>query len=166
MDDPRFMQSALREAEIALRRGEFPVGCALVQEGRVLLTASRSGTLGPVPSEMDHAEMLPLRDLEKRKEAVDRSRLSLYCTLEPCLMCFGAILLSGIGRLVWAYEDVMGGGTRLDRGGLSPLYRDNPIEVVPGVSRAESLRLFRSFFSRPGASYWRDSLLARYTLER
>jgi tRNA(adenine34) deaminase len=41
---------------------------------------------------------------------IDRSTVTMYCTMEPCLMCFSAILLSGIGRIVYAYEDVMGGG--------------------------------------------------------
>ncbi len=79
-------------------------------------------------------------------------------------MCFAAIVLSGIGRIVYAYEDVMGGGSGLDRSGLPPLYRDAQLTVVPGVLRKDSLVLFKRFFADSGNPYWSDSLLSRYTL--
>ena len=79
-------------------------------------------------------------------------------------MCFATMLLSGIRRYVWAYEDVMGGGTSLALQGLSPLYKDMEVAVVTGVLRRESLTLFGRFFRN--YSYWQDSLLADYTLEQ
>jgi tRNA(adenine34) deaminase len=97
---------------------------------------------------------------------MDRSRLTIYCTMEPCLMCFSAIMLSGIGRIVYAYEDVMGGGTGCDRSTLSPLYRDTHLTVVAGVLREKSLSLFQRFFADSGNPYWADSLLSRYTLNQ
>ncbi len=79
-------------------------------------------------------------------------------------MCFGAILLSGIGKLVWAYEDAMGGGTSLSREKLAPLYRERKIEIVTHVLRQESLALFQQYFKLNSNRYWKDSLLATYTL--
>jgi tRNA(adenine34) deaminase len=79
-------------------------------------------------------------------------------------MCFSAIVLSGIGRIVYAYEDVMGGGTGLDRSDLPPLYRDAKLTVIPGVLRKNSLVLFQRFFADSGNPYWSNSLLSRYTL--
>ena len=79
-------------------------------------------------------------------------------------MCFGAILISGIGRIVFAYEDVMGGGTRCDLSSLAPLYRERDIDIMADVLRGESLTLFKRFFSDPRNTYWKGSLLARYTL--
>lgn len=78
----------------------------------------RINSRGRKPSEIDHAEIIALRNLENLALPADRRRMTLYCTLEPCLMCFGAVLLSGIGTLVYAYEDVMGGGTACDHSGL------------------------------------------------
>ncbi|MBC2744576.1 MAG: nucleoside deaminase [Desulfosarcina sp.] len=104
--------------------------------------------------------------LDLAQEAIDRSTLTLYCTMEPCLMCFSAILLSGIGRIVYAYEDVMGGGTGCDRSGLPTLYRDTQLTVISGVLRENSLALFQRFFADSGNPYWADSLLSRYTLKQ
>ena len=58
----------------------------------------------------------------------------------------------------------MCGGTACDRSVLPPLYRDRRITIVPGILRAESLALFKSFFRNPANGYWAGSLLAEYTL--
>ena len=79
-------------------------------------------------------------------------------------MCYGAIILSGIREIVYAFEDVMGGGTGCDTASMAPLYRQN-IRIVPHIRRGESLALFKTFFSNPTNTYWKDSPLARYTLE-
>jgi tRNA(adenine34) deaminase len=79
-------------------------------------------------------------------------------------MCFGALLISGIGTIVYAYEDAMGGGTSCDRSQLPELYHHNGVQIIPGVMRSESLALFKAYFSDPDIDYWRDSYLARYTL--
>lgn len=159
-----YMQIALDLAGRALDRDEFPVGCIMVYEGRIIARGERTGTRRAVPSEVDHAEMLALRRLEASTEPIDRKQITVYATLEPCLMCFGALLISGIGTLVYAYEDAMGGGTACDRTRLPALYRDNDLRIIPHVGRAESLRLFQDFFSRPHIDYWRNSRLEAYTL--
>jgi tRNA(adenine34) deaminase len=163
MNHSIFMEEALAEAKQALNRGEFPVGCVIVHEGKIIVSGSRQGTAGQLVSETDHAEILALRKLEQ-STPVDRSRLTLYCTLEPCLMCFGAILISGIRHIVFAYEDVMGGGTRCDLDRMPPLYSSLPVILVPHILRDKSLFLLKSFFSNPDNTYWKDSLLATYTL--
>jgi tRNA(adenine34) deaminase len=60
----------------------------------------------------------------------------------------------------------MGGVTGCDFGALPALYRQNAVKVVPGVLRQESLELFKAFFSAPANHYWRNSLLAEYTLNQ
>lgn len=158
------MQKALDLAGQALNRDEFPVGCIMVYEDLVIAQGERTGTQREIPSEMEHAEMIALRRLEGLAEPVDRSQITLYATLEPCLMCFGAILLSGIGTIVYAYEDAMGGGTSCNLEQMPELYKNNSTTIVPGICRSESLSLFKRFFANPEIDYWRDSLLADYTL--
>lgn len=164
MNYDRFMGAALREAQKALARGDFPVGCVMVHEGRIVARGSRKGTCGDGRNELDHAEIVALRRLAGRKKPVDASAITVFSTLEPCLMCFSALMLHGIGEIVYSYEDAMGGGTACDRLRLSPLYRDSRIRVRCGVRRGESLALFKAFFADPRHSYWRGSYLAEYTL--
>jgi tRNA(adenine34) deaminase len=166
MDYDLFMGYALDSARQALSAGEFPVGCVLVADGRVVASGARKGTTGDSPNEIDHAEVIILRQLVDLNAPLDRRKAVLFSTMEPCLMCYGAILLSGIGTLVYAYEDVMGGGTGCDLTRLNPLYRDRKVRIVPRIRRSESLTLFKRFFSNPENRYWSESLLARYTMEQ
>ncbi|MHB8791522.1 MAG: deaminase [Desulfobulbaceae bacterium] len=156
------MRLALNEAAAALQAGEFPVGCVLVSGGRAVAAARRRNSSGPGANELDHAEVLGLRELLQQSPGADCREITVYSTMEPCLMCFATLLLSGIRRFVWAYEDVMGGGTGLELKQLPELYAGMEVELVPGVLRSESLALFQEFFRCH--SYWGDSLLARYTL--
>lgn len=162
--DTIFMAAALDHARRALNEADFPVGCVIADDANVVAHGRRTGTAAASTNEIDHAEINALRSLHHRAPGFDGSRLSIYCTMEPCLMCFSAILLSGIGRIVYAYEDVMGGGTACDRSGMAPLYRDAEVTVIAGVLREKSLALFQRFFRRSGNDYWADSLLSRYTL--
>lgn len=162
--DTAFMKAALDLAQTALEHGEFPVGCVIADGDTMVAQGWRTGTTAGSTNEIDHAEINALRTLYDVRPDIERSNLTLYGTMEPCLMCFSAIILSGIRRLVYAYEDVMGGGTGCDRSAWSPLYRDAHLIVIPGVLREDSLILFRRFFAESGNPYWTDSLLSRYTL--
>jgi tRNA(adenine34) deaminase len=164
--DTALMAVALNLAKDALAKGDFPVGCVIANDETVIAQGRRTGTADGPANEIDHAEINALRFLYRHAPDIDRVRLTIYCTMEPCLMCFSAIMLSGIGRIVYAYEDVMGGGTGCDRSGLPPLYRENPLTVIAGVLRERSLILFQRFFSASGNAYWADSLLSRYTLDQ
>ncbi len=158
------MRVALQEAKGALEGGDFPVGCIVVAQGRVVASGRRSGTAEGPGNELDHAEVTALRRLLEAGGVPDGSDATLYCTMEPCLMCFGAILLSGVSRVVWAYEDAMGGGASCDLSSVGPLYREAGVAVQGRVLRGESLALFKTFFSNPDNGYWKDSFLERYTL--
>jgi tRNA(adenine34) deaminase len=124
------------------------------------------GTADGGGNELDHAEMVALRRLVKRKPDTEAADITAFCTMEPCLMCFCALMLHGIGTIVYAYEDAMGGGTSCPRGQLNPLYRNSRIVVRGGVRRGESLALFKAFFSDSTNRYWRSSRLSEYTLKQ
>ena len=158
----QLMDLALEEARAALAAGEFPVGCVMVAEGQVVAKGRRQNSLEGCRNEIDHAEILTLRQLLAERPELDLTTVTVYSTLEPCLMCYSTMLLSGIRSFVWAYEDVMGGGANLPLYMLNTLYAQMKVTLVDRVRREESLHLFQQFF-RSG-SYWQDSLLARYTM--
>jgi len=160
------MKQALSQAEKAFSAGEFPVGCVIADKEKILVTGFRHATIGQDSNEIDHAEIVALRALYGKKSIESKNELTLYCTMEPCLMCFGAILISGIHRIVYAYEDVMGGGTGCDLSKASPLYSEKNVVIVPHVMRRQSLALFKAFFSKAENDYWKNSLLAEYTLSQ
>jgi tRNA(adenine34) deaminase len=160
-----FMRLALGEADRAMAAGEFPVGCVLVHGERVLVGGSRQASHGTQRNELDHAEMVALRRMHRLADTPPQG-LTLYSTMEPCLMCFAALMLAGIATIVYAYEDAMGGGTACDLESLPALYRQRRPQIVGGVMRRESLIRFHAFFSDPQNDYWRGSALAAYTLSQ
>ncbi len=167
MDHEYFMGIALMEAEKALSKNEFPVGCIITQDDEVLVTGARSGSSGITPNEIDHAEINALKQLAHlNNEYLIKEKLCIYSTLEPCLMCFGAIILSGIHKIVYAYEDIMGGGTNCNLKMLTPLYQNMDITIIKGIKRENSLNLFKIFFNSPENMYWQNSLLSQYTREQ
>jgi tRNA(adenine34) deaminase len=165
MDYEYFMRKALALAEKALSKGEFPVGCVMVHQNKVLVSGSRIHSKGTVINETDHAEIIALQQLALEKD-IEKSKVSVFCNLEPCLMCYGALMLSGIGEIVYAYEDVMGGGTTCDLSTLNPLYKNTKISLTPNILRSESLELFKTYFLNPETNYLQGSLLETYTLSQ
>ena len=140
------------------------MGCVLVKEDRVIASGRRKNSSGEHANELDHAEVNTLKDLMKNKPQYNMKGVTAYSTMEPCLMCYTTLLLSGIRSFVWAYEDIMGGGTNIPLDQLNQLYAEMRVERIPDILRTESLALFQDFFRR--YSYWGDSELARYTLRQ
>lgn len=164
-----YMAEALAEAATALAQGEFPVGCVIVHAGQVVARGRRrqsGGSPQQMINEVDHAEVLALRELLARHPELPPSEVIVYATLEPCLMCYATLLISGVRTIVYAYEDVMGGGTKLRLDQLPPLYQAMSISVTPHILRAQSLHLCQRFFSGDTSPYLRGSLLATYTLNQ
>lgn len=159
-----FMLEALVEANQALENQEFPVGCVIVAGEKILARGQRANSLSG--NELDHAEIVALRELRKNYPDRLNEELVAYSTMEPCLMCFSALLLNNVHTIVYGYEDIMGGGTNIPLTELKPLYAHKKVHIVPGVMREECLKLFKRYFSEDTSGYWKDSLLAHYTLEQ
>jgi len=163
-----YMRIALEQAKEALALGEFPVGAVFVHEGKVVVSGKRAHTheQKETVNEIDHAEILALRSLLSLETTFAAQEVTVYSTMEPCLMCYSTMILNGIRNIVYAYEDVMGGGTNLPLDSLNPLYKEMKVNIVPYVLRKQSLELFQQFFSNSENLYWKDSLLANYTLQQ
>ena len=144
--DVEAMRLAIAEAELALASGEVPVGAVLLDaDGAVLATGrnEREKTHDPTA----HAEVVAIR---KAAEALGEWRLTgttLVVTLEPCVLCAGAILAARIPRVVFGAWDEKAGAA----GSVYDLLRDRRVahraEVVAGVLEAECGRLLTGFFS-------------------
>lgn len=105
--DHKYIARAIQVALEAERRGNLPVGALITLDGAVIAEAG-SSILVPVYHPGRHAEMEALRSVPP--ELWPRSReMTCYSTLEPCVMCFGALLLHGVGRIVFGAEDKAGG---------------------------------------------------------
>jgi tRNA(adenine34) deaminase len=142
--DEHFMRMALREAAEASEHGDVPVGCVVVHDGEVVGAGHNERELRGDPTA--HAEVLALRAAAQQLGGWRLLGTVVYCTLEPCPMCAGAIQQARAARLVFGAPDqkVGAAGTVVD-----PL-RDprllHRVEVQGGVLAAEALSLLRSFF--------------------
>jgi tRNA(adenine34) deaminase len=142
--DERFMREALRLAREGEAAGEAPVGAVVVQGGEIV----GRGWNAPI-SRCDptaHAEILALREAAARLGNYRLSGASLYCTLEPCVMCAGALVAARIERLVFGARDLRFGGVRSKFRLADSEMLNHRVEVVEGVLPAECVELLRRFF--------------------
>lgn len=139
-----FMDTALEEARAAGRSGEVPIGCVVVHAGAVVARAGNRTLADHDPTA--HAEMIAIR---KASAALGSERLAncdVYVTLEPCVMCAGAISFARIRRLYYGAPDPKGGA--VDNGVkffASPSCHHRP-EVYGGLAEAETSELLKNFF--------------------
>jgi len=139
------MRCALELAREAEEAGEVPVGCVVVSQGEILGQARNSpiGLLDPTA----HAEMLALRQASIACGSYRLNDATLYCTLEPCPMCAGALVAARIRTLVFGARDLRFGGVRSKfRIADSPLL-NHQVEIVEGVLGAESTAMLQRFFN-------------------
>jgi tRNA(adenine34) deaminase len=106
-EDLPFLREAIRLAEQAERKGNLPIGAVIRLDGQIVATGMNA-IWRPAIEYTRHAEMEALRSLPPHLLA-NCAEMTLYTTLEPCLMCAGAILLHRIGRLVFGSSDPNGG---------------------------------------------------------
>lgn len=145
-DDHFAMQLALVLAAHAEGLGEVPVGAVVVRNGVVI--AARHNERETTQDPTAHAEVLALRDAA---HAIGQWRLndcSLVVTLEPCVMCAGALMNARIGRLVYGAADLKGGATAsLYNICADPRLNHEPV-VVHGVCEQEARSLLQEFFAQ------------------
>ena len=145
--DLHYMTAALTQARLAAERGEVPVGAVLVDgEGQILAAEGNRSIEMCDPSA--HAEMLTLRKAGRMLGNYRLGGTTLYVTLEPCVMCAGALVQARVKRLVYAAIDPKAGGVvSLFQVGRDPRL-NHLLEVVGGLLAEESATLLRDFFRR------------------
>ncbi len=144
--DRDFMCLALEEARKAAECGETPVGAVLVIDDQVVAAAHNMRESWQDPTA--HAELLVVRDASARLGRWRLSDAALYVTLEPCLMCAGALVLARIGKLVYGCRDPKAGAL----GSVYDVVRDGRLNhtyrIIPGVLEAECSSLMTEFFNK------------------
>lgn len=141
MDDEHWMRLALAEAEAAFAQGDWPTGAVIVQGGALLATGRNRQVSQADP--LWHAEPDAIRRAVAAHGAGALQGATLYCTMEPCPMCAGALKLAGIGRLVLALRHATLQRTDLGRFTVEGLCElaDHPMSVTSGVLEAPYLAL-------------------------
>ncbi|MFK8053262.1 MAG: tRNA adenosine(34) deaminase TadA [Woeseiaceae bacterium] len=143
-DHEFFMQQALALAVLAGKNDEVPVGCVVVIGDQVVGRGANAPLQTHDPSA--HAEVIAIRDAGQALNNYRLSGATLYVTLEPCMMCAGAIVHARIGTVVFGASDpksgVLGGAVDVSMSAAS----NHRFEVVGGVCQDESADLLRTFF--------------------
>ena len=138
------MRAALAEAELAADGGEIPVGAVVVANGEIIANGHNRSITDNDPSA--HAEIIALRNAALAQSNYRLSGATLYVTLEPCVMCVGAIVQARIERLVFgAYDDKAGAlGSAIDISDSRAL--NHRFEINGGLLAEESVALLKNFF--------------------
>lgn len=139
-----FMHTALRLAREAADAGEVPVGAIVVIEGKIAGTGRNSPISRNDPTA--HAEILALREAAANSGNYRLEQAILYSTLEPCVMCAGALVSARVGSLVFGARDLRFGGVRSKfQLADSPLL-NHRVEIIEGILAADCTELLVRFF--------------------
>ena len=140
----KYMQEALKEANLAAQEDEVPIGCVIVKNNEISARAhnQRDKTNNP----LGHAEVLAIK---KASEVVNDWQLvgcELYVTIEPCLMCAGAIIQSRIEKVIYGAPDLKGGafGSSIDV--LTASNINHRPEIISGVLESECSQIIKDYF--------------------
>jgi tRNA(adenine34) deaminase len=138
--DKFYMNVALEEAQKAYQKKEVPVGAVIVCDNQII--SSAHNVVESLQDATAHAEMVCIKQAVAKIGNWRLLHCTMYCTLQPCLMCAGALILSRIETLVWAAPDIRHGAD-------TSLITNHPIHKIKiwsGVCQEESSFLLKKFF--------------------
>ncbi len=145
MDDKFFMKKALRQAQLAYRSGEVPVGAVIVKDGKVIARGKNARETGK--NAVLHAELSAIQKACKKLGGWRLTGCTLYVTLEPCIMCAGAIMNARIDRVVIAAADKKAGAY----GGITDINAlpvNHKPQVKTGVLEEQCSEILKDFFKQ------------------
>ena len=151
MSSNLFMQKAIEQAKFALKEDEIPVGAVVVLEDQILGLGHNQciGSNDPTA----HAEIIAIRNAARSKENYRLYGSTMYVTLEPCLMCAGALVHSRIKRIVFSTRDPKSGVLVSNSNILQSSFLNHKIEIYEGLLRDESSALLKDFFINKRTKY-------------
>jgi tRNA(adenine34) deaminase len=138
--DEYYMQQALQEAQIAFEKGEVPIGAVVVVDGVII--GRGHNQVEQLKDPTAHAEMIALTSAFNYVGAKYLPDATLYITVEPCVMCAGAIYWSKLGRIVWGADDEKNGHRAITQ--KSPFHPK--AVILTGVLQEPCARLMKEFF--------------------
>jgi tRNA(adenine34) deaminase len=139
------MREALHLANAGAGAGEVPVGAVVVLGGEIVGRGANSPVASVDPTA--HAEILAIREAAARLGNYRLTGATLYCTLEPCVMCAGALVAARVERVVFGARDLRFGGVRSKFQIADSDLLNHRVEVVEGVLAVECVELLREFFA-------------------
>lgn len=137
----KYMEIALKEAEKSYLKNEVPIGAIVVCDNEIISVGHNTKETDNNP--MKHAEMIAIEEACKKLNTWHLDNCELYITMEPCLMCYGAILESRIKKIVYGASNEKYGYTNyINIDGI----KSKKIEVEKNVMSEESIEILRKFF--------------------
>jgi tRNA(adenine34) deaminase len=146
LKDARYMRAALDEANKAAATGEVPVGAVVVCEGEII--GRGYNRREELRSALAHAELLAIEQASRHRSRWRLSDCQLYVTLEPCVMCVGAIVQARIGRLVFGCLDPKGGAVESLYQLCDDVRLNHRLPVTGGMLAGDCSAVLEDFFSR------------------
>ena len=146
MSDEQYMDLALAEALKAESAGEVPVGAIVVADGAVVGRGFNQPISTNDPTA--HAEVVALREAARTIGNYRLSTVTMYCTVEPCVMCAGAMIHARIARLVFGVPDPKAGAAGSIYNVLTDPRLNHRVEVLSGIRQSECASLLEDFFAR------------------
>lgn len=145
-DDEKFMLEALKQAWKAFVADEVPVGAVLVHKGHIISRGHNQVEM--LKDATAHAEMLCITAGEAALENWRLADTILYCTIEPCTMCAGAMLLSRVPQLVWGAPDIRHGANGSWINVFEKIHPTHTLKIRNGILQEYCAALLRDFFQK------------------
>ncbi len=143
-EDARFMHQALASARLASEHEDVPVGAVVVLDGRVIGIGENRREVDQDPTA--HAEIVALRDAARALSTWRLDGATVYVTLEPCVMCAGALVAARVARVVFGASDEKAGAVGSRYNLLSDPRLLHEVDIRAGVLELEASQQLRSFF--------------------
>lgn len=143
-DHTYFMSLALKEAQKAKEIDEVPIGCVIVKDNKVISKGHNIRETNKDP--IGHAEIVAIRKASKKLDSWRLEGCTLYVTIEPCIMCSGAIIQSRIQTLVYGASDPKGGAVESSLKAFEAANINHHPEIIKGVLEDECRQIIKNYF--------------------
>lgn len=140
----KYMKLALKEAEKSYKKGDVPVGAVIVKNGKIIAKAHNKKETKQISTK--HAEIIAIEKACKKMRSWHLDGCELYVTLEPCLMCSGAIIQSRISKLIYGTNSEKFGFVESLDQVLTNKKNNHKVKIIKGICEEESRQLLKKFF--------------------